>query len=67
MLIENPDLFGMWDKGIRENVYDIKGRHMKKITFTSWSLFKEKQDTLFGYHRSVRISHLLKQLMNSIT
>ena len=42
MCLENPELFVMWDKGIREEVYCIKGEASGEKYFSFLEIVKEK-------------------------
>ena len=42
MCLENPNLFVMWDKGIREDVYKIKGKAQEEDYFHFLEIIKEK-------------------------
>lgn len=42
MCLENPNLFVMWDNGIREDVYKIKGKAQEEDYFHFLEIIKEK-------------------------
>lgn len=48
LCLENPDLFVMWDRGIREEVYDFKEKVQEGDYFHFLEIIKKKQQTLIG-------------------